>query len=145
VKKHQRQEHAKEELNKMADKLAQMLIKEGFTIQRYDAYSTNSIYLKLDYGLCNSIRISDHKGKEHLSYMYNLRSDINHDYVTRNGYTRYFVSFKHHKRIVNLALQNRWKKYVKAGSMSNYNELMNIEKNLNKNNKGFWSKCYLVN
>lgn len=145
MKKHQKQEHAKEELNKMAKKLAQMLIDKGFTVQRYDAYSTNSIYLKLDYGLCNSIRISDHNGKENLSYMYNLRSDINRDYVTRNGYTRYFVTFKNYKRIVNLALQNKWKKYVKAGSETAYNEIMNIEKNLNKNNKGFWNKCYLVN
>lgn len=30
-------------------------------IHRYDAYSTNSVYLKFDYGVGNSLRISDHK------------------------------------------------------------------------------------
>lgn len=129
----------------MADKICELLIQEGFTVQRYEAYSTNSIYLKLDYGICNSIRISDHEGKKHLSYMYNLRCDINHDYRTKIGYTRYYVSFKHYKRIVEYAKENRYKKYRKAGSIAAYNDLMNIEKNLNKDNKGFWQQAYLVN
>lgn len=37
-------------------------------IHRYDAYSTNSVYLKFDYGVANSLRIADHAGKEYLSY-----------------------------------------------------------------------------
>ena len=32
-------------------------------IHRYDAYSTNSIYLKFDYRVAKSLRISDHPGK----------------------------------------------------------------------------------
>lgn len=28
-------------------------------IHRYDAYSTNSVYLKFDYGVANSLRIAD--------------------------------------------------------------------------------------
>ena len=56
--------------------MCELLLEKGFIVQRYDSVTTNSIYLKLDYGMCNSIRISDHKGKKHLSYMYNLRSDI---------------------------------------------------------------------
>ena len=77
--------------------------------------------------------------------MYNLRSDINHDYRTTVGYTRYYVSFKHYKRIVEYAKYNRLKKWNKAGSIAAYNELVKIEKNLNKNNLGFWQKAYLVN
>ena len=45
----------------IADYIQSKLLEYGFKIQRYNAYSTNSIYLKLDYGVCNSIRISDHK------------------------------------------------------------------------------------
>lgn len=40
-------------------------------IHRYDAYSTNSVYLKFDYGVANSLRIADHAGKEYLSYRFN--------------------------------------------------------------------------
>ena len=53
----------KNEINSLADYIANRLISEGFIVQRYNAYTTNSIYLKLDYGVCNSIRISDHPGK----------------------------------------------------------------------------------
>lgn len=147
MKNNQKEEHAKREqrIKQIADSLCELLIKEGFIVQRYDAYSTNSIYLKLDCGLCNSIRISDHEGKKHLSYMYNVRGDINHDYRTRIDYTRYYVSFKHYKRIIQYVKENRWNKWRKAGSIAAYNDLINIEKNLNKNNKGFWEKAYLVN
>lgn len=41
-------------------------------IHRYDAYRTNSIYLKFDYGVANSLRISDHPGKKYLKYRYNV-------------------------------------------------------------------------
>lgn len=41
-------------------------------IHRYDAYSTNSVYLKFDYGVANSLRIADHAGKEHLAYRFNI-------------------------------------------------------------------------
>lgn len=41
-------------------------------IHRYDAFSTNSVYLKFDYGVANSLRISDHAGYGYLSYRYNI-------------------------------------------------------------------------
>lgn len=41
-------------------------------IHRYDAYSTNSVYLKFDYGVANSLRIADHAGKKHLAYRFNI-------------------------------------------------------------------------
>lgn len=43
-------------------------------IHRYDAYSTNSVYLKFDYGVANSLRIADHAGKKHLAYRFNRPS-----------------------------------------------------------------------
>jgi hypothetical protein len=61
-------------LQKVANYLIENLTKNGFIIHRYNAFITNSIYLKLDYGACNSIRISDHNGYEHLSYKYNVIS-----------------------------------------------------------------------
>ena len=48
----------------LADSLSERFLAEGFTVHRYDAYSTSSVYLKLDCGMCNSIRISDHRGKK---------------------------------------------------------------------------------
>lgn len=125
--------------------MCQLLIEEGFVVQRYDAYSTNSIYLKLDYGLCNSIRISDHRGKEHLSYKYNLRSDIKKYYKERDKYVRYYYLFEQRKNLIEHIKYDRRMKIYQLGSIEEYKDLMNIEKNLNSNNKGFWQKAYLVN
>ena len=63
-------------LKEIAQYLENKLLEQGFIIHRYDSYSTNSIYLKLDYGVMNSIRISDHKGKQYLSYKYNIECGI---------------------------------------------------------------------
>lgn len=129
----------------MADKMCELLIEEGFIVQRYDAYSTESIYLKLDYGMCNSIRISNHEGKKHLSYMYNLRSDIRKFKVTTDNFTRYYYPFNQYKELIYNIKFNKGKKIKKAGNRESYDDLMNIEKSLNKNNKGFWQQAYLVN
>lgn len=56
----------------IADAICDALLDLGFTVHRYDAFSTSSIYLKLDYGAAGSIRISDHEGYKHLSYMWNI-------------------------------------------------------------------------
>lgn len=58
--------------SELADELQADLIEKGFTVHRYDAFSTDSVYLKLDYGACGSIRISDHKGYKRLHYMWNI-------------------------------------------------------------------------
>ena len=59
--------------NFLVDKLLNM----GFTVHRYYAHSTNSIYLKLDFGLACGIRISDHPGKKKYSYRFNVIKDYN--------------------------------------------------------------------
>ena len=41
----------------IAKVLVQKLLDMGFTVHRYNAVTTNSIYLKLDYGVCCGIRI----------------------------------------------------------------------------------------
>lgn len=55
----------------LAERLAARPKREVFTVHRYDAATTKSIYLKLDYGLGNSIRISDHEGKDY-AYRFNI-------------------------------------------------------------------------
>ncbi|MBM7715323.1 hypothetical protein JOC94_002310 [Bacillus thermophilus] len=63
-RKRPRNRKNQKELQETADYIIARLKKKGIVIQRYDSYSTNSIYLKLDYGVSNSVRISDHKGKK---------------------------------------------------------------------------------
>lgn len=60
--------------NEAATLVIQKLIEKmpDATIHRYDAYSSSSVYLKVDYGVGGSIRIGDHKGKDYLAYRFNL-------------------------------------------------------------------------
>ena len=52
--------------------LVKRLKEKGFNVMGYKSKTSESYYLKLDRGVCNSIRISDHKGKKHLKYRYNI-------------------------------------------------------------------------
>ena len=51
------------------------LLDMGIIVHRYNAYSTSSIYLKLDFGLTCGIRIADHPGKKKYSYRFNIIKD----------------------------------------------------------------------
>ena len=44
----------------------------GFHLLLYKARSSSSTYIKLDCGLCGTIRVSDHAGKRHLKYKWNI-------------------------------------------------------------------------
>ena len=57
-------------INHLTNKCPDMII------HYYHSYTSNSIYIKLDYGAANSIRISDHdKADNGYNYKYELRTD----------------------------------------------------------------------
>ena len=76
----------------LADDIQAELLRRGFVVHRYDAYSSQSVYLKLDYGACGSVRVSDHPGYKHLHYMWNIGTWIdseqheNHKVKARHFY-----------------------------------------------------------
>ena len=47
----------------------------GIYCARYNAVTTDSIYLKLDYGVCCEIRIDDHNWKKKYHYRFNVVKD----------------------------------------------------------------------
>lgn len=64
------------------EQVAELLIDElmnkcpDIIIHYYHSYTSNSVYLKLDYGAASSIRISDHdKSDNGYNYKYELRID----------------------------------------------------------------------
>lgn len=66
------------------------LQERGIIMQVYDARSS-SVYLKLDCGVLNSVRIADHDGKKHLQYRYNLIVG-GEDNIVEEKYIRYFFN-----------------------------------------------------
>lgn len=127
----------------IADYLIENLIKQGVVIQRYDSYSTNSIYIKLDYGVCNSIRISNHPGKKHLKYRYNIGTDIKEFRKVHDKYKRYYYRADKAPELVKKILSDRKVKIDRYGSRK-YQSYMQKNKKDDCGNAGFWRQAKLV-
>ena len=108
----------------VAKLLTKELLKLKFTVHRYNAYSTNSIYLKLDYGISCGIRIADHPGKKKYHYRFNVIKDYKGDRVTTFGsLISYFYSFNELNKVIEAVKQERENKVSKYG-IQNYKEYM---------------------
>lgn len=144
-KKQKKDAGVQKELSKQTKALVKELKKQGFTVQRYDAYSTNSIYLKLDFGVCNSIRISNHNGKGHLSYRYNLLTCCPYPLKSKNkkGFYRYYYPMEETDQLMKQILADRFKKMNRYGKR-NYESYMTQNKEQGKNKKGFWQQAKIV-
>ena len=126
----------------VAKLLQNELISNGFTVHRYNAYSTDSIYLKVDGGLCKSIRISDHTGKGHLRYTYNLLSTVKEFYSEEdNGVVRYYYPYNNWLRVLKSVMAVREDLQTRY-SKSWYDK--EVKRLISSSKKGFWSGAYLV-
>jgi hypothetical protein len=112
-------------------------------IHRYDAYSTNSIYLKFDYGVANSLRISDHPGKRHLAYRYNIDFARKHYKIkySPQGYPRYYYPVSAVDRAIKDILDA---KRAKGYRYKDYGKLMEEARLRSEHEKGFWQQARLV-
>lgn len=120
----------KEEID-VSNNLIHNLQGKGFKIHRHYAKTTRSIYLKLDYGVCCGIRISDHAGKKKYKYKFNLIKQYKGPkQVIDKGYTRLFYDYSNTKELINDVEDEKKSKILKYG-LSNYQKYM--EKN-SKNN-----------
>lgn len=130
-------------INEIADFLCKKLLDEGFVIQRYDAYSTNSIYLKLDYGVCNSIRISDHPGKKHLKYRYNIGPNITEYKEVKDRFPRYYYRADKLNNLIKKILKDRDLKKKRYGELA-YQNYMKRNKQEKSGDRGFWRDARIV-
>lgn len=64
------------QISKAANFIIEECRKSGIVVHRYDAKNTSSIYLKFDWGVAHSLRISDHKGIEKYHYRFNLSQGL---------------------------------------------------------------------
>ncbi|WP_169911346.1 hypothetical protein [Evansella clarkii] len=125
----------------IADAIIRELKSHGVIIQRYDSLSSRSIYLKLDYGVSKSVRISDHKGKKHLNYRYNIQTDIQ-TYRYDRQTKRFFYPADDIQGLLRQILKDREDKKIRYGNNYNVFMMQNIEANGHKN--GFWADSHIV-
>lgn len=110
---------------------------KGFIVHRYDAYSTSSIYLKLDYGLACGIRIADHPGKKKYSYRFNVIKDFKgNKVILKDGLICNFYDFSELESVLNDVQKEKQNKINRYG-INNYNLYMEREKKENELFKRF--------
>lgn len=132
-----------DEVQNLAEVLQEALLKAGIVVQRYDAYSTDSIYLKLDYGVCNSIRISNHNGKRYLKYRYNIGSHIPKYRMAHDRYDRYYYPACQVTALIRKIEEDRQQKIKRYGPQR-YKHMMEENLKEHQNVPGFWKKARLV-
>ena len=111
-------------------------------IHRYDAYSTNSVYLKFDYGIGNSLRISDHQGKEHLAYRFNIVLDLKEPKDDHSGeYPRRYYPPDMVDQVVEDILAGI---EAKRSRYRNYDQAISTAKARTEHERGFWQQARLV-
>ena len=123
--------------SEIADTLTRRLISIGFIVHRYNAHSTSSIYLKLDYGLSCGIRIADHLGKKKYSYRFNIIKDyVGDKVIVKDGLICYFYDFTELESVL-AAVQNEKQNKINKYGLDKYNLYMKNEKNENEIFKRF--------
>lgn len=104
----------------IANILVQKLIGMEFIVHQYNAHSTSSIYLKLDYGVSCGIRIADHPGKKKYSYRFNIIKDYSGDKVIlKDGLICRFYSFDELDKVLSAVQKEKQDKINKYG-IENY-------------------------
>lgn len=107
--------------------LIERLLDSGFTVHRYDSYSTNSIYLKLDFGVACGIRIADHLGKKKYSYRFNVIKNYKGEKVVfKDDLISFFYNFNELEEVLDAIKKEKQKKIDKYG-VNNYQMYMKID------------------
>ncbi len=121
---------------KVANKVIKELKHKGFQINQYYAKTTRSIYLKIDYGVCGGIRISDHRGKKKYRYKFNLIEQYKGPkQINDRGYIRMFYDYNNTEKLIS-DIQNEKKLKIYKYGLYNYKSYMK------KNSKGNLYKTF---
>lgn len=129
-----------------ADIIIDKLLDEGVHILRYDSYTSNSIYIKMDYGIAHSLRISDHTGKKSLAYRFNLLSNVKErELQLYDGLERHYFPIHAIQDVVDRILEQReWK--ITVWGKARYRAAMEESRLTNlTNKKGFWLNARPIN
>lgn len=135
----------KSDLEALADEIQEKLLGMGFTVHRLDAFTTNSVYLKVDRGVCHSIRVSDHMGKKHLKHRYNIGTFVKKFRSVHDMHRRYYFTVDEVDRLVKFVKHDRVHQIDVPGGSEAYKEQVRMfRKRGEAMTEGFWTKCWEV-
>ena len=129
-------------IKKATDKIINALKAEGVIIQYYQSMTSQSVYLKLDYGVLKSVRISNHNGKAHLKYRYNIQSNIRKRRYDRQD-KRFYYPTSDANIMIEQILKDRNDKISRYGQ-AKYNRFMMQNHKDNRSKNGFWKDSVVI-
>lgn len=130
------------QIKETAHKIIDTLKAEGVIIQYYQSITSESVYLKLDYGVLKSVRISNHHGKSHLKYRYNIQSNITKRRYDRQD-KRFYYPMSDANIMIEQILKDRNDKISRYGQ-AKYNEFMMQNHKDNRSKNGFWKDSVVI-
>lgn len=139
-----RSRHQDRNVQSVADTMVHFFQSQGIKVMRYKAYSTSSVYLKLDYGMLYTMRISDHPGKKYLRYRYNIIKGYHGErYIpTEWGWNREFIAISRERlNTMCLDILRMKSKKVQQLGLYGYQQEMDYRRERNARNKGFWQQA----
>ncbi len=106
--------------------------------------TTNSIYLKFDYGAAGSMRIATHPGKKHLAYTYNIRLDGKTSYARHElGSTRHYYAATDIDTAVEDVLHSRRRRIARSGARVYASKIRELRYKAS-HSFGFWPNAQQV-
>ena len=132
------------ELNQIADEVIKRL-NGKVIIHRYDSCSTNSIYLKFDYGVACSLRISDHDGYKHLDYRFNILKSMESRSSKKESYHHHHKKVFYSPKMISACCADILReKREREGRYRSYQAVVLKAKQEATRDKGFWHGAKLV-
>ena len=132
------------QFKRLADDIAGQLVARGITVHRYDAVKTDSVYLKLDYGAINSIRIGGHPGYEHAKHRYNIGTWVSEPIEVDDGLLRYFWPVEDAPDLIARVTADKRARIEWVGE-SGYSRIVEKKRNEARRAKnGFWTHARKV-
>lgn len=136
-------------LSEIADKLIKFVKAKGIHVLRYDSKSSKSIYLKFDYGMAGSLRLSDTPSTNELRYTFNILSSIDKPYIesyvndNKYAYSMYFYPVRMAQNVMVDVVRYKEYRQAKYGEVK-YKKLLEGYKSNRDEKIGFWKKAYEV-
>lgn len=132
------------DINQVADLIIEAALKEGIIVHKYSAVTSKSVYIKFDYGIANSLRISDHNGYSHLKYRFNLLEGKKGKTATTDKYPRFYYGFDAVDMLIWDIKKLRAEKKSRFGLFSYHNNMLKEQARQKAGATKFWRGAKLI-
>ena len=100
-----------------AAKLVKYLSDSGVGCYVYHKASTGSVYVRFDNPTIGSVRFSDHSGRSHLKYKYNiLLGEVRSGWKKEENHWRYYAPVHDWKKVAEVIIKST--KYIKDNDIN---------------------------